>query len=67
MPTREDMRREGLTAEEVIARYKLGSIRRVFPGQYLQVTLDIIEEDAANGRRSAQTALKLLFDKRFDK
>lgn len=67
MPGREEMRREGLTADEVIARYKVGSIRRVFPGQYLHRTLDIIEDDAARGVRSAQTALKLLFDKRFDK
>jgi hypothetical protein len=42
----------------------------VFPGQYLPGTLDIgeiIEADASAGGRSAQTALKLLFDKRFDK
>ena len=61
------MRRVGLTADEAIGRYKVGSVRRVFPGQYLHSTLDIIEEEAAQGVRSAQTALKLLFDKRFDK
>jgi hypothetical protein len=61
------MRRAGLTADEVIAGYKLASIRRVFPGQFLSSTIDIIEGEAAKGDRSARTALKLLFEKRFDK
>ena len=67
MLTREEMRREGITAGEAIAHYKLASIRRVFPGEYVQSTIDIIEQDAGAGKRAARTALKLLFDKRFDK
>ena len=67
MLTRNEMRRTGVTADEAIARFKVGSIRRVFPGQYLGATLHIIERDAGSGVRPAQTALKLLFDKRFDK
>jgi len=35
--TRDLMRQEGLTADQAIARYKQGSIRREFPGQYLDV------------------------------
>jgi hypothetical protein len=61
------MRREGLTADQAIALFKAAGIRRVFPGQYLHSTLGIIEADASKGNRAAQTALKLLFDKRFDK
>ena len=67
MVTREEMQRLGITATEAISRYKAASIRRVFPGQYMETTLDIIEADASAGIRPAQTALKLLFDKRFDK
>jgi hypothetical protein len=67
MLTRELMRGTGMTAEEAISSYKQASIRRVFPGQYYQSTIDDIEAGAAAGARAAQTALKLLFDKRFDK
>jgi len=61
------MRQLSLTAEQAISEYKLASIRRVFPGQYYQSTIDEIEAAASNGNRAAQTALKLLFDRRFDK
>ena len=57
------MRRLSLTADVAISEYKLASIRRVFPGQYYQSTIDEIEAAAAEGNRAAQTALKLLFDK----
>jgi hypothetical protein len=57
----------GLTADQTIVEYKRAVIRRRFPGQYVNATLDIIEADAASRVRGAQTALKLLFDKRFDK
>jgi hypothetical protein len=65
--TRELMRATGLTAEEAIATYKHATIRRVFPGQYYQSTIDEIEAAAEAGERAARTALKLLFDRRFDK
>jgi hypothetical protein len=39
----------------------------VFPGQYYQSTVDELEAEAAAGKRAARTALKLLFDSRFDK
>ncbi|HEU0075404.1 MAG TPA: hypothetical protein VFS30_15470 [Dehalococcoidia bacterium] len=61
------MRTAGLTAAEAIALYKAASIRRVFPGQYYESRLEEIESAAAEGDRAAQTALKLLFDRRFDK
>jgi hypothetical protein len=67
MLTREEMRTAGLTAEEAIGRYKLATVRRVFPGQYYGSSLEEIEFKAAAGDRPAQTALKLLFDRRFDK
>jgi hypothetical protein len=67
LPTRDEVRERGLTADQTIAAYKRAVIRRRFPGQYLSATLDIIEADAAQGKRAAQTALKLLFDRRFDK
>jgi hypothetical protein len=61
------MRERGLTAEEAIAEYKMASIRRVFPSQYYESTIEAIEAAAAGGDRAARTALKLLFDRRFDK
>ena len=61
------MRVAGLTAGQAIAQYKQAAIKRVFPAQYYESRLEEIEADAAEHNRSAQTALKLLFDKRFDK
>ncbi len=61
------MREAGITAGEAIALYKQASIRRVFPGQYYESTLDEIEAAASSGERPARMALKLLFDRRFDK
>jgi hypothetical protein len=65
--TRDIMRKNGLTAAEAISQYKKGSVVRVFPGQYYESTIDEIESGAASGDQAARTALKLLFDKRFDK
>ena len=61
------MRRLSLTADQAISEYTLASSRRVFPGQYYQSTIDEIEAAALDGDRAAQSALKLLFDRRFDK
>jgi hypothetical protein len=67
MLTRHLMRETGMTAEEAIGQYKKAAIKRVFPGQFLTSTIDVMESAAAAGDRAAQTALKLLFDRRFDK
>ena len=56
-----------LTPEEIIKREKKGSIRQVFPGQWLGKPLREIEAAAKKGDASARTAKKLLKDKRFDK
>ena len=56
-----------LTPEEIIKREKKGSIRQVFPGQWLGKPLREIEAAAKKGDASAKTAKKLLKDKRFDK
>ena len=58
---------EHITADEIISRYKKGSIRQVFPGELLQKTLGEIRRLAAAGDRAARTALKLLTDSRFNK
>jgi hypothetical protein len=55
------------TARAIIARRCKSSILRVFPGQWLDSTLDEIRAAAAGGDRSARTALKLLTDQRFRK
>jgi hypothetical protein len=67
MLTRQEMRAAGLTAAEAIAAYKKASVRREFPGQYYESKLEEIELAASEGDRAALTALKLLFDKRFEK
>jgi hypothetical protein len=67
MLTREEMRAAGITAAAAIAGYKQATIRREFPGQYYESRLEEIESAAASGDRAAMKALKLLFDKRFDK
>lgn len=65
--TREVMRKEGTTAQEAISKYKKGSVNSAFPSQYKGSTLDEIEAAAKKGDRDAFRALKLLFDRRFDK
>ncbi len=63
-PTRSQ---EDRTANQIISLSKRASIRDVFPGQYLDSTLDQIRDNAAAGDKAARTALKLLTDKRFSK
>ncbi|MFM0557189.1 RHS repeat-associated core domain-containing protein, partial [Paraburkholderia sediminicola] len=55
------------TADEVISSQCQASVRRVFPGQYLGMTLDEIKALSRNGDRDAKTAWKLLNDSRFRK
>jgi hypothetical protein len=65
--TRQLMRETGMTAEGAISKCKAGSIDRVFPGQFRNATLDEIENAARAGDRDARSALKLIFDSRFNK
>ena len=65
--TREVMREAGLTADEAISMYKQGAVRREFPSQFLKSTIDEIEATAASRDLAARRAIKLLFDRRFDK
>ena len=55
------------TAGEIIADEKKGSINRVFPEQMRDLTFGEINKLAKAGNKIAQTARKLLTDKRFDK
>ena len=57
----------GLTAMQIISMFKMGSIRRVFPGQYLEVLFEVIQKEAKDGVKAAMTALKLLISKKYDK
>ena len=56
-----------LTGEQIISRYKKGSIRSEFPSEYLGKTFNEIDREAGQGIDAAQTARKLLTDSRFDK
>ncbi|WP_211612205.1 RHS repeat-associated core domain-containing protein [Paraburkholderia haematera] len=55
------------TADEIISSQCQASVRRVFPGQYLGMTLDEIKALSRSGDRDAKTAWKLLNDSRFRK
>lgn len=55
------------TADEIISKNKKASIRKEFPSEYLDKTLNEIEKDAKAGKARAKKAKKLLTDKRFDK
>ena len=55
------------TAQEIISETKKGSINQEFPGEWLDKTLEKIEEAAKKGDASARKAKKLLNDKRFNK
>lgn len=55
------------TAGDIIAREKKGSINRVFPGELRGNTTEEINDLARQGDKAAQTARKLLTDKRFNK
>jgi len=54
----------GLTANEIMQKYKKGTIRREFPAEYLEVKYEDIEKDAKAGKASAKKAKKLLCDGR---
>jgi hypothetical protein len=47
--------------------YKKASIRRQFPGELLPKTLPEIEQAARAGDTHARRALKLLFQREYDK
>jgi len=55
------------TAREVLAEECVGKVYRVFPSQWFDITLEKILEAAKGGDGTAQTAWKLLNDKRFKK
>lgn len=60
----------GLTAQEIISKFRKGSVMREFPEEFLGKTLKEIEEISKQGGelgRKAKTALKLLKDGRFRK
>jgi RHS repeat-associated protein len=61
------MRDAGLTAQQAISAFKQGRIRGVFPGQFLQSTIDEIENAARSGDKYARAALKLLNRLDYDK
>lgn len=61
-----------LTANQIIQKSRLGSIRREFPEELLEKTVDEIEKLARQNEnreiaRKAKKALKLLKDGRFQK
>jgi hypothetical protein len=55
------------TAEDIMAKECRGSVRREFPGQFINKTLQEIMKDSKNGVPGADKALKLLNDLRFKK
>ncbi len=55
------------TAGEIISDEKKGSINRVFPEQMRELTFGEINKLAKAGNKIAQTARKLLTEKRFNK
>jgi hypothetical protein len=57
----------GLTANEIIERYKKGQIRQEFPAQFLDEPIEKIKQMADSGDRAAKKAMKLLTDNRFNK
>lgn len=59
--------RGDMYACDIISAECKGSLLRVFPGQYLNSTLNDIQSDAQDGVKEARKALKLLNDGRFKK
>ena len=55
------------TADQYISKNRKGTIRREFPTEYLDKTLNEIEKDAKAGNAAAKKAKKLLTDGRFKK
>lgn len=58
---------DNMTANDIISNRRKGSIRKEFPGEYLDKTLKDIERDAKAGKARARKAKKLLGDGRFKK
>lgn len=58
---------DNMTANDIISNRRRGSIRREFPGEYLDKTYGEIKKDAKAGKKRARTAKKLLEDSRFKK
>jgi hypothetical protein len=56
-----------VTAQEHISAKCLGSINRVFPGQFLNMDIADIQKLAKSGDRAAQSACKLLFSNEYKK
>lgn len=59
--------RGDMYACDIISAECKGSVLRVFPGQYLNSTLNDIQSDVQDGVKDARKALKLLNDGRFKK
>jgi hypothetical protein len=55
------------TAQELIEKTRKGSVNREFPDELRDRTLEEITELAKKGDKRAQSARKLLTDKRFQK
>lgn len=51
------------TADEIISKKKKGSIRKDFPSEYLDKTLNEIEKEAKARKPRAKKVKKLLTDK----
>lgn len=56
-----------MTAAQIIAKFKRGSVMEVFPGEFLNVKFNEVEALARQGVRAAQTAYKLLKQTRFNR
>ena len=55
------------SAEKFIVKHRQAKVLREFPGEYLERTVKEILDEASRGTKAAQTARKLLIDKRFSK
>jgi hypothetical protein len=62
-----DPSHRGMTASDIISRFKKGSIRSEFPSEMLPKTFANIDRLASEGEDAAQTARMLLTDSRFNK
>ncbi|MCR6472417.1 hypothetical protein [Bacillus safensis] len=56
-----------MTADQFISKNRKGSIRKEFPSEYLNKTIEQINKDAKKGKKNAKKAKKLLTDNRFKK
>lgn len=56
-----------LTADKFISKYRKSSVRREFPSELLDLTVNEIRKQAQRGIKTAKTAWKLLTDSRFEK